>query len=109
MESHGFRDQDRLDETSNYVIWKTRILVVLEEYDLEAYVKSLVVVLVENDQKKKYKPEKGMEKMLILDGVRDHVASHLQGKDTTREMWEALSSLYEGSSEQRKKERKKLF
>ena len=34
--------------------------------------------------------------------VRDHVVSHLQGKDTTQEMWEALSSLYEGSSEQRK-------
>eukprot|EP00253_Pinus_taeda_P002906 PITA_02906 len=77
MASHGLRDQDRLDRASNYVIWKIRILVVLEEYDLEAYVKSVVVIPVNNDQKKKYK-----------------------GKDTTQEMWEALSSLYEGSSEQ---------
>ena len=30
------------------------------------------------------------------------MVSHLQGKDTAREMWEALFSLYEGSSEQRK-------
>lgn len=102
MASHGLRDQDRLDGASNYVIWKTKILVVLEEYDLEAYVKSVVDVPVDNDQKKKYKAKQGKAKRLILNGVRDHVVSHLQGKDTTREMREALSSLYEGSSKERK-------
>jgi len=100
MASHGLRDQDRLDEASNYVIWKTKILAVLEEYDLEANANSVVAVLVDNYQKKKYKAEQGKAKRLILDGVRDHVVSHLQGKDTAREMWEALSSLYECSSEQ---------
>ena len=58
-----------------------------------------MVVLAENDQKKKYKAKQGTAKRFILDGVRDHVVSHLQGKDT---MWEPLSSLYEGSSKQRK-------
>ena len=52
MASHGLRDQDRLDGASNYVIWKTRILVV-EECDLEAYVKRVVVVPANNDQRKK--------------------------------------------------------
>ena len=99
MASHVLRDQDKLDAASNYVIWKTRILVVLQEYDLEEYVNSVVVVPA-NDQKNKYKAKQGKARRLIIDGVRDHVVSHLQGKDTTREMWEALSSLYEGSSEQ---------
>ena len=102
MASHGLKDQDRLEEASNYVIWKTKILVVLEEYDLEAYVNSVVVVPADNDQKKKYKAEQGKPKRLILNGVQDHVVSHVQGKDTTREMWEAWSFLYAGSSEQRK-------
>jgi len=57
MALHGLRDQDKLDGVSNYVIWKTKILVVLEEYYLEAYIKSVVVVPVDNDQKKKYKAE----------------------------------------------------
>jgi len=65
-----------LNGASNYVIWKTRILVVREEYDLEAYVKSVVVVLTDNDQKKKYKSRQGKAKRLILDGVQDHVVSH---------------------------------
>lgn len=42
------------------------------------------------------------EKWMILDGVRDHIVSHVAGKNTTKEMWDALSSLYQNSSEQRK-------
>jgi len=57
MISHGLKDQDRLEGTSNYVIWMTKILAVLEEYDLEAHVKSVVAVPADNDQKKKYKVE----------------------------------------------------
>jgi len=102
MSSHGLRDQDRLEGASNYVIWKTKILVVSKDYDLEVYVKSVVAVPVDHDQRKKYKAEQGKAKRFILDGVQDHVVSHFQGKETTQEMWEAFSSLYEGSSKQRK-------
>lgn len=69
------------------------MLVVLEEYDLKVYIKGVVDVPAGNDQKKKYKAEQGKENRLILDRVQDHVVSHLQGKDTTQDMWEALSSL----------------
>ena len=49
MPSYGLIDQDKLECASNYVIWKTRILAVLEEYDLKAYVKSVMVVPADND------------------------------------------------------------
>ena len=52
----------------------------MEEYGLEAYVKSVVAVLVDNDQKKKYKVEQGKAKRLTLEGVRDHVVSPLAGQ-----------------------------
>ena len=76
MASHGLKDQDRLEGASNYVIWKTKILAVLEEYDLEAYANSVVAVIADNDQKK-YKGKEGKATRLILDGVGDHVVSHL--------------------------------
>lgn len=41
-------------------------------------------------------------KRITLDRVRDHVVSHMAGKDTARQMWETLATLYEGSSEQGK-------
>lgn len=40
------------------------------------------------------------EKRLILNGVRDHVVSHIVGKDIAQKMWESLATLYEGYSEQ---------
>ena len=41
-------------------------------------------------------------KWLILDGFRDHVVSHTASKDTSKKMWDALATLYQGTSEQRK-------
>ena len=56
------------------------------------------VTLPSNDQKKKYNAEQGKVKRFIPDAVRDHGVSHLHGKYIAREMWEALSSLYQASS-----------
>jgi len=41
-------------------------------------------------------------KRLILNKVRDHVVCHIVGKDIARQMWDALATLYQGSSEHRK-------
>ncbi len=59
LPSHGLRDDDRLEGASNYVIWKTKILVVLEEYDLEAYVKSTVVLPMTMIKARSTRPSKG--------------------------------------------------
>jgi hypothetical protein len=34
-------------------------------------------------------------KSIILDGVKDHVIPHLYGKTTRKDMWKALSDLYQ--------------
>lgn len=39
---------------------------------------------------------------MILDGVKDHVFYHIASKGTAKEMWDALSTLYQGSFEQQK-------
>jgi hypothetical protein len=39
---------------------------------------------------------------LILDGVKDHLIPHLEGKKTTKEMWDTLKNLYEAKNENRK-------
>ena len=84
------------------MIWKARISCLLDEHDLKTYVDSVVVVPADADPLKKYKAEMAKAKRLILDGVRDHVVCHIAGKGTTKEMWDALATLYQGSSEQRK-------
>lgn len=102
MAANGLRDKYQLDGSSNYVIWKARISCLLDEHDLKMYVNSVVVVLGDADPLKKYKAQMAKAKRLILDGLRDHVVCHIADKGMTKEMWDALATLYQGSSEQRK-------
>ena len=41
-------------------------------------------------------------KCMILDGVKDHVVPHIAEKNTAKETWDTLTTLYQGSSMQRK-------
>jgi len=58
-----------LEGASIYVIWKARISCLLDEYDLKAYINSMVVVPADIDPLKACKKEMVKEKTLILDGV----------------------------------------
>lgn len=100
MTTVGIRDQDRLDGASNYIIWKVRMSFLLDEFGLKTYIDAVVTIPTDTDQLKGYIKEMARAKHLILDGVRDHVVSHIPGKDTAKEMWDALSALYQGTSEQ---------
>lgn len=102
MEASGLRDQDRLDGASNYVIWKARMSRCLDENFLNVYVDSVVAEPTNPDLIKKYKGEMAKIKRMILDGIKDHIVCQIAGRDTAKEMWDALSTLYQGSSMQRK-------
>ena len=86
MATVGLRDQDRLDGASNYVIWKAMLSFLLDEFGLRAYIDNVVVIPRDADQLKEYRKEMARVKRLILDGVRDHVVSHIAGKDTAKQM-----------------------
>ena len=102
MAPSGLRDQDRLDGASNYAIWKARMSFLLDEHALKTYVDNVVAVLVDADPLKKYIAEMAKAKRIILDGVKDHMVCHVASKGTAKEMWDALATLYYGSSEQQK-------
>jgi len=48
---------------------------------------------------KKYRDEMAKAKRMILDRVKNHVICHIARKGTAKDMWDALSMLYQGSSE----------
>ena len=94
MPAHWLKDQDQLEGASKYVIWKERITCLLDEYDIKLFVTSIVVVPVDLYPLKKYTADMANVKRLLLDGVKDHIVSHIASKDTARKMWEALAALY---------------
>ena len=93
-------DHDKLDGTHNYVIWKARMSFLLDEHSLKTYVNSVVVVPTNLDPLKKYSTEMAKAKRVILDGVKDHMVCHVASRGTVKEMWDALATLHQGSSEQ---------
>lgn len=72
----------------------------MDEHFLKIYVDSVVVEPTDPDLLKKYKGEMVKAKRMILNGVKDHVVCHISRKGISKEMWDAFSMLYQGSSEQ---------
>lgn len=83
-----------MDGASNYVIWKVRMSCLLAEHFLKIYVDSVVAEPADPDPLKNYKGKMAKAKWMILDRVKDHVVRHISGKGTTKEMCDALSTLY---------------
>lgn len=80
MVESGLRDQDWLEGSSNYVIWKEMMKFLLDEHDLKLFIEGVLVVLLDEDPLKEYKKNMAQAKRSILEGVRDHVMCHNASK-----------------------------
>lgn len=96
------RFEDRLEGASNFSPWKERITLLLEVNEVweitNTNVASPTVATLLAAHKKKYVNAR----RLILYGVKDHILPLLSTKNTTREMWEALTKLYQSDNQNRK-------
>ena len=72
----------------------------LDEFCLKTYAENVVVIPTNADQVKEYKKEMVKEKQMILDGVRDHIVSHISSKNIAKEIWHALAGLFQNPFEQ---------
>ena len=105
----SLRLEDRLDGAVNFVPLKDRIMLILEENELWDEVvhstqtnpiqvlASTSAIALATFNKKDIKA-----RQIILDAVKGHVNPHFSGKDSAFKMWDALTSLYESSNENRK-------
>ena len=105
----GLRLEDRLDGAGNFVPWKARLGLILEENELWDEVvynttANPIVIPASTDaaalsafNKKDIKARR-----IILDAVKDHVIPHISSKTRAYQMWDALTSLFQSSNENRK-------
>ena len=93
MALHGVRDQDRLDEASNFTVWKARILSVLDRNRVKNFALKEIIIPVNPNDNDKYEEAMARGKCIILERVKDHVVPHIAEKETVVEMWEALKNL----------------
>jgi len=74
----------------------------MDRHRIKDYALKVVVIPVDPTENEKYEEVQARAKCMILHGVKDHVKAHIAEKNTAKEMWDILTTLYRGSSVQRK-------
>jgi hypothetical protein len=95
------RVEDRLQGAQNYPTWKERMTMVLEVNEVLEHTPKTATAPIDATQLAIWKKGEAKAKSLILDGIKDHVVPHLSGKTTAKDMWKALSDLYQNKNENR--------
>jgi hypothetical protein len=85
-------------EGDNFRAWKYRVMLILEENDLEDFVKEEVPEQEEDVAKEKYKKILVKAKRIIADSIKDHLIPHVSSLTTPKQMFDSLSRLYEGKN-----------
>ena len=102
----GLRLKDMLDRAINFIPWKARIFLILQENELWDIVNSTaahyVTVPTVAADKVAFDKQDIKAKRTILDDIKDHVIPPISGKDYAHQMWTALTNLYQSSNENQK-------
>lgn len=84
MSFYGLRLEYALEGSSNYIAWKDRMEAVLEDNGLKEFIDHEIPKPLASDAKDLAEWRKCVEKarIIILEGIRDHIVWNLHGKDT---------------------------
>ena len=98
----NLRVEDKLDGASNLISQKTRILFVLEENEIQNYVKKDISKLEDEGEKAKYKKNEAKEKRILIDSVKDLLIHHISQLQTAKAMYDSLVGLFESKTTSRR-------
>ena len=78
---------EKLEGIDNFRAWKYRVMLILEENDLEGFIKE-----------EKHKKSMVKAKRIIEDSIKDHLILHVSSLKPPKQMFDALSQLFEGKN-----------
>jgi hypothetical protein len=93
---------EKLEGAENFRSWKYRVMLILEEHELEDYVKEGLTEPEGDEEKARHKKNLIKAKRIITDSIKDHLIPRVSSKKTPKEMFDALTSLFEGKNINRK-------
>jgi hypothetical protein len=93
---------DNLEGVENFRAWKYRIDLILEENDLAIFIKNEIPEPNDAVEKAKHQKDTIRAKRIITDSIKDHLIPYVSSKKTMKEMFDALTRLYEGKNINRK-------
>ena len=96
--THHTHIEDNITRDDNFRAWKYRISLILEENDLDKYISEEFLALDANEAKDIHKKKLVKAKRIIADSIKDHLIPHVSSLKTPKEMFDALTKLFEGKN-----------
>jgi hypothetical protein len=93
---------DKLEDVENFRAWKYRIALILEYNDLARFIREDVPEPTDVATKAKHQKGTVRAKRIIADSIKDHMIPQVASKKTSKEMFDALTRMYEGKNINRK-------
>ena len=88
--------KDKLEGIENFLSWKYKIGLILKENGLEKYNKDESVEPIEVESKESHEQDLVKAMRIITDSIKDHLIPQVSSKKTPKQMYGALSRMYEG-------------
>ena len=82
---------EKLEGADNFRAWKYRVVLILEENNLEGFIKADIPEPKEEEPKAKHKKSLVKVKRIIADSIKDHLIPHVSSLKTPKQMFDALS------------------
>ena len=88
--ANNVRVEDRLEGASNFFSWKTRIITILEELELEEYIEKEIPIPQDETEKLTWKRRNNKAKKIIVDSVKDHILPSISEIKSTHEVFKTI-------------------
>ena len=75
---------EKLEGADNFWAWKYRVMLILEENDLEGFVEEDIPKPEGDEAKAKHKKSMVKEKIIIADSIKDHLIPHVSSLKTPK-------------------------
>ena len=93
---------DKLEGVSNFRAWKYNVSLILEENKMLKFIQNEQPELEAAEAKEEHQMQLIRAKRIIADSIRDHLIPIVSSNKTPKEMYDALSHLFEGMNISRK-------
>jgi hypothetical protein len=90
--------EDRLDGSSNFSSWNSKLQITLEEDALLSVIQKALPETTTDEEREEWKEDDIKARKIIIYSVRDHLLPRISNPKTSREMYEALKNMFESNN-----------
>ena len=93
--SISVQKEDRLEGSSNFIVWKMRVMNILQELDLVHFVTSEPNEPFAEEEKVTFRKSQARARRIIFDSVKDSIMTVMTSLMSPKQCMDALTQLYE--------------